>query len=75
MRGYVLREAKGQPAMDHGVPHQVPALAPALRKPTSSSQAFVQLSPELNFSSLFSLPFQHPVVPNQALPSPSGGPP
>lgn len=44
-------------------------LTPALRKPTSSSQAFVQLSPELNFSSLFSLPFQHLWFPTRPFPA------
>lgn len=43
-----------------------------LRDLTSFCQAFAQISLEISFSSLSSLPFQHPVIPDEALPSPPG---
>lgn len=49
-----------------------PSRSLLLRDLTSLCQAFAQMSLEISFLSLSSLPFQHPVIPHQALPGPLG---
>ena len=49
-----------------------PSRSLPLRDLTSFCQAFAQMSLEISFLSLSSMPFQHPVSPHQALPGSPG---